>query len=327
MKKLTLFLFLSFLSACPPPATGPHAGKTNIDPEACGVIDGSQLGRKVHAFLVASAELDRTSYSLEVALLDSCRRMAVELQISPLGDAKTLCNRVSKEIEESFNVSVSTEERLVTRTEPPICTTKVDYAADLAAQCEATPLLEINAWCDGHCSGVCGGTCEGGCSVVGPNGQCAGDCDGVCKGGCNGACEGSARVDASAECRASAEIRADVRTECTEPKVAVVKENITVIDASRFDRATRAIDVGMASILSLGAKAGVVSEGITHWFKTAGQLGRSSADFFSALGDQSVCAIGQLGAALGAASQIEARVSVSIEVSASLSASAGASSR
>ena len=326
MRRVVLTLLLLMFTACPPPVNSPESGKTNIDPEACGSLDATDLGRRIHAFLVASAELDRTSYQLERAVQNSCRRMAVELRVSPLGDAATLCRRVATALEDSLEVSVSQEQQFVTRTKPSVCSTEVDFAADVAATCEARAVTDIRAWCEGRCAGQCRGACDGACAGGNAGGQCNGTCDGTCNGTCTGRCEGAARVDASAECRASAEIRADVRTVCTEPSVVVETQNMTVIDASKLDRATAAIDAGMPGVLSVGAKAAVVAKGLGHWAATAAKLARSAASFFDDLGDQSVCAIGQIGTAMAASAQINARVSISIEASASISTSAGAQS-
>ena len=323
-RSVLVSLVLLLLSACPAPAPqspgGPPSGG-GIRPDACGRLDTSDTGRKVHAFLTASAELDSVSLQLEQTVHGACVQMANELQISAAGDTATLCDRVSTELNESLEVSVSQEQRLVTRTEPAVCTTELDFAAGIVAECEARA---IDVRCEGSCGATCTGRCNGECSATAADGSCAGICDGVCEGRCEGSCEGGANVDASAECKASAEVRASLHTTCTEPKVVVVTENVTVVDASRLTRAIKAIEVGMPVLLKAAAKAKLVAHAFVHWSKTAVSLAGASGKLLGDLGARSVCVGVQLAAAVAASAQISARVDVSIQVSASVSASAGA---
>jgi hypothetical protein len=297
-----------------------------VNPEACGDISTHDVGRKAHAFLVASAELDRASLELEGSVHRACEAMATEMLISTEGDTKTLCDRVSKELDSSLEVSVSQEQRLVTRTVPPVCTTQIGFTAEVVAECEAKIAADVNVRCDGQCGAVCKGACDGECSATAADGSCEGTCSGVCQGSCTGSCEGSASVDASAECKASAEVRASVHTECTEATVEVVTENVTVVDASRLERAVKAIQVGLPILLQVGAKAKLIAKSFVNWSKTAVSLARASGSLFKDLGARGVCVGVQLAAAVAASANISARVEVSIEVSASVSASAGTES-
>ncbi len=142
-------------------------------------------------------------------------------------------------------------------------------------------------------------------------------------------CEGravanNAGASASAECRASAGIRATTRTECTEPKVEVVRENVTVVDDSKFQKAVAAINAGMPAILRASKKLELAGEAVANWVKTGADLVASSGKLVADLGEHGVCVAGQLVAVAAASANIQARLSVSIEVSASVSASAGA---
>ncbi len=144
-------------------------------------------------------------------------------------------------------------------------------------------------------------------------------------------CEGRAVADnsgasASAECRASAGIRATTRTECSEPKVEVVRENVTVVDDSKFQKAMAAIDAGMPAILRASRKLELAGEAVAHWVKTGADLVAASGKLVADVGEHGVCVAGQLVAVAAASTNIRARLSVSIEVSASVSASAGARS-
>jgi hypothetical protein len=114
-----------------------------------------------------------------------------------------------------------------------------------------------------------------------------------------------------------------VNTECTEPEVEVVREDVTVVDDTKFQMAMAAINAGMPTILKAGAKATLVARAAVAWAKTAASLVGSSGQLVKELGERGVCVGLQLGAALAAVAQVEARFTVSIEVSASVSASAG----
>lgn len=314
------------LAGCPPKGnTGPPgSGGSQINPGACGDLSTEPATRKLFAFLTASAELDRASIELERSVHDACVRMSNELGVPTAGDTRTVCRRAAAELEANLQVSVSQEQRLVTRYVPPQCTSQIDFTAGIVAECEARATADVDVRCEGTCRGTCSGACDGACAARGADGQCAGACDGACNGRCSGGCEGYATVDASAECRASAEIQASVHTECTEPRVEVVRENVTVVDDSKFQRAMAAIDAGMPTLLKVGAKATLVGRALVQWVSTGASLVKSSAELVAAIGQRGVCVAGQLAAAVAAAAQIEARVTISIQVSAEVSASAGA---
>lgn len=322
--RLIAVLSLLFVASCPA-APGPkRPGGGGINPGACGTITTSPIGRKIHAFLVASAELDRATIELEGTVRDACVKMAGELEVPTDGSTEVLCDRVVKELDANLEVSVSQESRLVTRTTPPVCETKVDFAAGVVAECEAKVEADVQVSCEGSCSGTCSGVCEGDCAVRNAEGQCAGACEGTCRGSCSGGCQGSADVEASAECKAAAEVRADIRTECSEPKVEVVSENVTVVDASKLEKATRAISVGLPILLRAAAKARIVAKSVVHWTRTGAQLVAAGGKLLSEIGKQGACVGLQLAATVAAAANIQARIDVSIKVSASVSASAGA---
>ncbi len=318
------------LVGCPPPASqrgsgsGGGAGGLAVNPDSCGKIDVNPVGRKLYAFLVASAELDRASLDLERSVDGACRRMATILGIPATGSMKDVCERAATELDANLKVSVRTESRLVTRYSPPVCRTEVDFAAGLVAECEARAVADVDVTCEGRCSGTCNGACSGTCATMGAGGQCAGQCSGTCNGRCSGGCDGYASVDASAECKASAELRASLRTECSEPKVEVVRENVTIVDDTKFQKAMAAIDAGMPAIIRAGAKLELAGKALVNWVATGASLARASGQLVSDLGEKGVCVAAQLAAIIAATANIQARFSVSIEVSARVSASAGA---
>jgi hypothetical protein len=315
------------LIACPPPQQGAGEpgggggdpgmrGGNAINPDGCGTINTSPAGRKLYAFLVASSELDRTTQELEDSIYNACKRMAVDLGSPTTGDIQTLCNRVASDLEANLQVSVKSEKRLVTRHTPPVCHTDVNLTAGFVAQCEASADADVDVRCNGRCDG----TCRGVCSTGGSDGACAGNCNGRC----SGRCEGYAEVNASAECRASAEIHATTHTECTEPKVEVVQEDVTVVDATKFNAAMAAIQHGMPAILRATKRLELAGKALGHWVETGADLVQASGDLVAQMGAKSVCVGGQLLAVANASTDIQARVTVSVEVSAKVSASAGA---
>lgn len=286
MRAMKLFALacVTLLAACPPPGnttgTGGGGGRGGagggISPDSCGKIDGTDTGRKLYSFLLASAELDRASLELETSIAGACRRMARALGVDETGDTKTVCTRAATELDANLKVSVKTESRLVTKHTPPVCETKVDLEAGFIAECEGRAVANNSS--------------------------------------------GSA----SAECRASAGIRATTRTECSEPKVEVVRENVTIVDDSKFQKAMAAIDAGMPAILRATKKLELAGKAVATWVETGANLVASSGKLVADLGEHGVCVAGQLIAVAAASTNIQARISVSIEVSASVSASAGA---
>lgn len=312
------------LTGCPPPGqTGRgggggarEGGGAAISPDSCGKIDVNPVGRKVYSFLVASAELDRASVELESSVADACRKMARILGVSDAGDTKQVCDRAAQELQANLQVSVKSESRLVTKYTPSVCHTDVNFSAGVVAQCEGRASADVNVTCDGHCSG----TCNGACSTGGTGGECAG----VCNGRCSGGCDGYANVDASAECKASAEIRTTLKTTCTEPKVEVVRQNVTVVDDTKFQKAISAIDAGLPQLLRATKKLQLAGKALAQWVSTGASLVRASGELIGQLGEKGICVATQLAAVVAASANIQARFSVSIEVSASVSASAGA---
>lgn len=327
MSKALVVSLLVALTGCPPPGAGGGrggGGRGGINPDACGAINTNPVGRKLHSFLVASAELDRASFEFEQTVASACRNMASILDVPTGGDTKQVCTEAANALKANLQISVKTESRLVTRYTPPVCRTKLELAAGFVAECEAKAAADIDVSCGGSCNGTCNGACAGTCSATGADGQCAGACEGTCNGRCTGGCDGHADVRASAECKASAEIRADVRTECTEPKVEVVRENVTVVDDSKFQLAMQAIDAGLPKLLVASKKLEIAGKALAAWVSTGASLLRSAGELAGQLGDKGICVGTQLAGVVAASANIQARFSVSIEMSASVSASAGA---
>jgi hypothetical protein len=322
------------LAGCPPPSqTGGGGGgvggggAAGINPAACGTINTSKAGRKLYAFLVASAELDRASIELEQSVQDACRKMASALGVSSAGTTKEVCVRAATELDANLKVSVKSEQRLVTRYTPPVCHTDLEITAGFVAECEASAKADVNVSCSGRCGGTCNGACDGQCAAAGAGGQCAGACSGTCRGRCTGRCDGYADVNASAECKASAEVRAGLRTECSEPKVEVVRQDVTVVDDTKFKQAMAAIDAGMPQLIRAGAKLERAGHAVGNWVATGASLVAATGQLVGELGEKGACVVGQIAGVVAASANIQARFSVSIEVSAQISASAGATAQ
>ncbi len=332
MNKLGLALCIAAcvvsMTACPGTPTVPgRGGGGSVSPDACGKIDANPAGRKLYAFLQATAELDKASVELEASVASACKRMARELGIPDTGKTDEVCIRVANEIDANLQVSVKSESRLVTRYKPPECHTEIDLAASFAAKCEARAEADIDIRCSGECGGTCNGTCNGSCEGGGGGGQCNGKCDGTCQGRCTGQCDGYAEVTGSAECKASAEIHASANTVCSEPKVEVVRENVTIVDDSKFQKAMKAIEVGLPSILRASKRLELAGKAVANWVKTGASLVASSADLVRQVGEKGLCVGGQIAAVAAASVQIEARFSVSVEASAKVSSSCGATAQ
>ena len=319
------------LAACPPAkggGGGGGGGGGSVNPDGCGKINTTAVGRKMYAFLVASAELDRSSLELENTVRDACVRMANELGVSPAGNTKEVCMRAKAELDANLRISVKTETRLVTKYTPPVCTTDISFTAGFVAECEAKASADVNIQCSGRCGGTCNGACDGTCSgATGAGGQCNGQCSGTCKGSCSGSCEGYANVEASAECKASAEIRATTRTTCTPAKTEIVQQDVTVVDATKWNKAMAAINAGLPTLLTAGKKLEYVAKALVLWVQTGASLVKASGELAGQMGAQGACVAAQLVGVVAAAAQIEARISVSVEVSASVSGSAGATAQ
>ncbi len=327
--------FVAAFAACPPPGGrggggaaggGGGGGGVAINPNACGAINTTNAGRKLYAFLVASSELDRASLELESTVRDACLRMNTELGTPTDGDTKTVCARAKQELDANLQVSIKSEKRLVTKYTPPVCKTDVDFTAGFAAECEARAQADVRVKCEGRCGGTCNGACDGTCST-GNAAQCNGQCNGTCRGSCSGSCEGYANVDASAECKASAEIRATTRTTCTPAKTEIVQQDVTVVDATKWNKAMAAINVGLPVLLTASKKLELVGRAAVLWVQTGAELVEASGQLASQIGVQGACAVAQVAASFAAAAQFEARISVSVEASASVSASAGATAQ
>ena len=328
---------VSLLAGCPAgglPSPGGSPGSkrsSSVDPNTCGNYAATDAGRKLHAFLEATVQLEAEVKDTENYLRDTCAEMGAELGLSSAdleGNTKEVCTLVSNTLRDSLQVGLAAGAQLDIAYQPAVCTVNVEAAASAAAQCEARAEADIDVQCSGTCTGTCQGTCQGTCAGAagtgGGGGECNGECQGTCQGTCSGGCEGHADVQADASCEAKAEVAANVEAECTEPELEVTYEAGIVVDASKVEAAARAVRVGLPRILMIQAKmSGPVQAAFTTWSRTAQELAAAGPRLVNSLGEQAMCVAGQIQAAAAMLASIQVSIEVQVEVSAEVQASAG----
>ena len=253
--------------------------------------------------------------------------MARELGVSHEGDTRTVCMRAKAELDANLQVSIKTEKRLVTKYTPPVCKTDIDFTAGFVAECEAKASADVSVSCAGRCGGTCNGACDGTCSA-GAAGAVQRPVQRHLPRCCTVQCEGYANVDASAECKASAEIRATTYTTCTPAKTEIVQQDVTVVDATKWNKAMAAINAGLPQLLTAGKKLELTGEGA----RAVGPDRRVARARRPASSPASLVRRAHASSVSSSVSSLRARTSrraldVSIEVSASVSASAGATAQ
>ncbi len=339
------------LAGCPkggiPGAPGSAAG--SVDPNTCGNYAASDAGRKLKAFLNATVLLDKAVSKTESVVKDTCADMGKKIGMTEAqlqGDTKTACNAVFAQIRANLGVSLKAEAKLNIDYKPAVCTVDARFAARAAAKCEAKAEADISVTCSGQCTGTCSGSCSGTCSGTckgtcagsadnsGADGQCAGECQGECSGSCSGSCGGScsggctgnADVQASASCQAEAEVSASVDAKCTEPEVNITYDASVVVDTAKLEMTVAALKAGLPRMLVVAAHiGGPVKSAFVTWSKSGAELAKAGRSLVSSLGDQAMCVLGQIRAAVAMVADIQVSVEVQVEVSASASASAGGS--
>jgi len=311
------FAALATLTACPGGGGIPGGGGGSVDPDKCGnYADASDAGRKLKAFLQATAEIETTVKGVEAEVRSGCDAMATELGISPKGSNKEVCDAVIAQLKEDLSAGIKAEAKLNVEYKPAVCTVNIEAAASATAECEAQASGSAKVTCEGVCHGTCDGTCAGG--------NQGGECNGQCDGTCSGQCEGSADVQASAECEARGEVHASADMQCTEPELKVEADASVVVDKPRADRAIAAIKAGLPKMLVVQAKVKPLEGAVKTWLATAKGVTEAGKDLAGQFKDQAMCLTAQISAAAGAMANVQASFSFSVEVSASASASAGA---
>lgn len=306
--------------------------QNRVNPNACGNYAQVDIGRKVKAFLISTVRLHKAVITTDEALRSTCARMALPLGIAPVGGTGPLCTKVAETIKQNLATGIRAEASMDIKYEPAVCTVDVQAAANAAAQCEARAQADIAVSCRGICQGTCNGRCDGQCAGAadgsGAAGQCNSQCDGQCNGTCTGACQGHAEVDTDASCKVDAEVTANVQARCTEPQVDIDAGADIIVDPTKIAGTVKALQIGLPRILMIQARmSGPLWRAYMTWTTATTELAQAAPEFFSALGDQAVCVVGQIAGAAQMIADIKVSVEIQVEVSASISASAGGGTR
>ena len=319
------------LTGCPKGGLpGMGGGSGGVDPNSCGNISTNDTGRKLHAFLEATANLNTTVMETEKVVKQSCIIMGNELGMAAgdlEGETKSVCTKVINTINENLKVLIKADAKLDVEYTPAVCTVDIQATAKAAAECDARAEADIEVKCEGSCTGTCEGKCDGKCEgaagTVGAAGECNGTCKGTCEGSCSGGCDGSADVNASAECKASAEVKASVDVKCTEPELKINAEASAMIDTGKAEMTIKALRAGLPKLLSVKARLKPLQAAIKVWAKSAKNLAGEAGQIASSFKEQAMCISGQIAAAAGMVANINASVEVSVSVSVEASGSAG----
>jgi hypothetical protein len=327
MRLLTSTMIVMFLAACPatkPPGEGPGGGRSGtLDPDSCGNVSTSDVGRKLHAFLVATVELDRQVTDMEMAIKGACKTIGTELQMAPAdldGNTKDMCTRVWTTLRADLQAGLGPQ-HFTADYKPGVCTIDVDAEAKVAAECEAQANATATVTCDGSCTGTCHGACTGTCAGGAAGGDCNGQCQGTCNGSCSGGCQGTSDVHASAECKAQAEVHASASMQCTEPQLTITLPPEGLADQAKANMAVSAMRKGLPKVLWAAARVQPLGHAAQSWATAAENLVDSSGQLAEQLGEQAICVGGQIAAAAAMVAHIQASVQVSIDVSVQASGS------
>jgi hypothetical protein len=106
-----------------------------------------------------------------------------------------------------------------------------------------------------------------------------------------------------------------------------VQQDVTVVDATKWNRAMAAINAGVPVLLTASKKLELAGRALVLWVQTGASLVKASGDLAGQMGAKGACVVAQLAGVVAATAQIQARFEVSVEVSASVSASAGATAQ
>jgi len=307
---------LAAMAACPGGGGVPGKGGGGVDPDKCGnYADVSDAGRKLHAFLQATAELQTTVNGIEAEVRTGCDAMAKELGIAPKGSNKEVCDAVFKQLRDDLSAGVKAQASLNIKYKPAVCTINVEAAASASAECEAQASGSAKVTCEGTCHGTCDGTCKG---STGKGGECNGECAGTC----SGECEGGADVQGSAECEARGEVHAAAEMKCTPAELTVEAQASAVVDKPRADRAIAAMKAGLPQILTVSAKIKPLKGAVETWVATAKGVTQAGKELAGQFKDQALCLTAQISAAGAAVADVQASFSFSVDVSVEASASA-----
>jgi hypothetical protein len=295
-----------------------------VDPNTCGNYAASDAGRKLHDFLLATKDLEKTTTETVQIVRTSCVMMGKDLGMTeadfPSGmESKDVCAKVWGQIHDNMKVAIKPKAKLTAQYTPAVCKVDIDAQAKIAAECEGKASADVGA----SCSGVCHGRCDGTCAGKAGTGGSAGECNGECKGTCHGSCEGHADVKASGQCRSSAQVHASANVECTEPKLEISFAANVIVDKAKAEMTLKALRDGLPKLLSVKARLEPLQAAVETWVSSANELKDMGPKFVQSFADQAMCISGQIAAAANMIGHIQANVSVSVSVSAEASGSVG----
>jgi hypothetical protein len=253
-------------------------GTSEVDPNTCGNYAVSDAGRRLHAFLEATAELQAAVKETEQVQKTSCVMMGQELQM-PAGDlegtTQDVCARVFTTLRDDLKVKVAKQPPIVVEFKPAVCTVDAELQAKAAAECN--------------------GSASGG-ATAGTGGNAAGG-------------------QAAAQCQASAHLHASLNAECTPPELKITLQKPVVVDTSRAELAVHAMTDGLPKILSVSARIHILTDAIANWSAAGGQLVSAGPELARSFQDQAMCISGQIAAVGQAITNVHASFSVQVQVS------------
>jgi hypothetical protein len=295
-----------------------------VDPNTCGNYAAMDAGKKLHDFLVATKEVDKTAKETIDVVRTSCKMMGTDLGMgaADLADGvetKALCEHVWKTIHDNMKIAIKPKATLGIKYKPAVCKLDIDAQAKLAAECEGKASADVGASCSGICNGKCDGKCAGKAGTGGNSGECGAQCEGTC----HGSCEGHADVKASAQCRASAQVHASANLTCTEPELTIAPKAEVIIDKSKAEMTIKALKDGLPKLLSVKARLEPLQAAVETWAMSAKELKDMGPKFVNSFKDQAMCISGQIAGAVNMISNVQVNVSVSVSVSAEASGTVG----
>jgi hypothetical protein len=121
-------------------------------------MDASDVGKKLKAFLEATAKLQTAAADLEGKAKQACAEMATELGVKADGDTKTVCDAVAAGIRDNMKVAVKAEAKIEAKYKPAECTVNAEAQASAQAACSGSASGTAG-------TGGSGGSAEGACAA------------------------------------------------------------------------------------------------------------------------------------------------------------------
>jgi hypothetical protein len=295
------------------PGGGIPDPNAKLDPSGCGGFGaGGDAGRKLKAFLEATAAVDKAAQETADVVKNSCTIIGTELGMTEAdykgSSVKDVCGAVWARVDKNLNgVAVKSKAALKLKLKPAVCSVDAKAELQAAATCEGKATADFKATCNGTCKGTCKGNNNGG------------KCDGTCEG----ECDGYADVNASGECKASAEVNAAVSVKCTEPEVTVEWDAKLIVDKKLAEATLKGLKAGLPKIFLVRERIKPLKHAVEGWVKSAAGLKDSAIKLGQSFKDQAACVSSQILAAAKMSANIQANVSVSVEISAGASGSVG----